>query len=268
MKLNERAEIIRGKKEVYTELVIAAHQDDVEIMCPQGIVSGYQNEDNGLVAVICTDGAGSPRAGLYADMTDEQMKVVRRTEQIEAAEIGEYADLILLNYTSREIKDKSLLSPTDDIAEIILRYKPQIMYVHNLADKHPTHVASAVRCIEALRSLPRESRPSKLYGCEVWRGLDWLSDDEKVVFDLTGYNALLSAVLDVHKSQIAGGKEYCAASMGRRAANATYSASHGVDKYTHCAYAMELTPLIEEDGLDVREFIVSKLKKFENELLV
>ena len=142
------------------------------------------------------------------------------------------------------------------------------MYVHNLADKHPTHVAAAVRCIAAIRSLPPEKRPEKLYGCEVWRGLDWLSDDEKVVFDLTGYDALLEAVLNVHESQIAGGKEYCAASMGRRAANATYAASHGVDKFTRCAYAMDLTPLVIDDKIGVGEFILSKVKKFENEILV
>lgn len=36
-------------------------------------------------------------------------------------------------------------------------------------------------------------------------------------------------VLDVYESQIAGGKEYCTAAIGRRAGNATFSASHGVD---------------------------------------
>lgn len=268
MKLNSKAEIVHGKKQVYTDLVVSAHQDDIEIMCPQAIIKGYQSAKNGMVAVVCTDGAGSPRAGEFATMTDEEMKLVRRVEQIRATEVGDYSELIMLNYTSSEMKDRSNPSPANDIAEIIKEYRPEVMHIHNLADKHPTHVGTAVNCIKAIRSLPREIRPKKLYGCEVWRSLDWLDDGEKVVFDLTGYEQLMRDVLDVYVSQIAGGKAYCTASLGRRFANATYSASHGVDVCELASYAMDLTILIEDDSIDPREFIAEKIRKFESDLLI
>lgn len=267
MKLNPKAEVVPGKKQIYTDLVIAAHQDDIEIMCPQGIVKGYQSDKYGLVAVVTADGGGSPRAGDFATMTDEEMKKVRRLEQMEAARIGDYSELIMLNYTSAEIKDRADDRVTEDYWEILLHYRPETLYVHNLADKHPTHVGTVIKAIRAVRSLPKEARPAKMYGCEVWRALDWLSDDEKVVFDLTGYEKLLADVLDVFVSQIAGGKQYSLASAGRRTANATYAASHGVDQYAQCAYAMDLTPLIEDDSIDPRAFILGKLKKFEAEIL-
>lgn len=268
MKLNKNAEVVNGKKQIYTDLVVAAHQDDIEIMCPQAIIKGYQSDTFGMVGVVCADGSGSPRSGKFATMTNEDMMKVRRLEQIKAAEIGEYSALVMLNYTSSELKDRANENPKNDVKEIVLNYKPEVMYIHNLADKHPTHVGTAMHCINALRELPKEARPKKLYGCEVWRCLDWLSDDEKVFFDLTGYEQLMRDVLDVYESQIAGGKEYCTAAIGRRAGNATFSASHGVDVAEHVAYGMDLTVLIENDDIDPKEFIVGKIKQFAEDILI
>lgn len=268
MKLNKNAEVVNGSKQIYTELVVVAHQDDIEIGVPQAIIKGYQSDKYGMVGVVCADGSGSPRSGKFATMTNEEMMKVRRLEQIKAAGIGDYSALVMLNYTSGQLKDRNNEDPKNDIKEIILNYKPETMYIHNLADKHPTHVGVAVNCIKALRELPKEARPKKLYGCEVWRNLDWLSDDEKVFFDLTGYEQLMRDVLDVYESQIAGGKEYCTAAIGRRAGNATFSASHGVDVAEHVAYGMDLTILIEDDSIDPKQYIVGKIMDFANDLLI
>jgi len=249
-------------------LAIAAHQDDIEIMCPQAIIRGYQSQAFGLVAVVTADGAGSARAGKFANVTDKEMRDIRKVEQRTAAELGDYAALIQLDYNSAQIKDMNNEDQINDYVEIIKHYQPSVIYTHNLADKHPTHVAVAKKCIRAIRSLPPDQRPLRLYGCEVWRSLDWLSDEEKVVFDLTGYEEILNKLISVYESQIAGGKSYEKASSGRRIANATYAASHSVDQYESAAYAMDLTPLIEDDSLAPKEFIVSKVKKFIDELLV
>ena len=37
--------------------------------------------------------------------------------------------------------------------------------------------------IEALRELPPSQHPEHLYGCEVWRSLDWMVDEDKVLLD-------------------------------------------------------------------------------------
>ena len=117
-------------------------------------------------------------------------------------------------------------------------------------------------------SYQKKLAPKKLYGCEVWRNLDWLADEEKVFFDLTGYEQLMRDVLDVYESQIAGGKEYCTAAIGRRAGNATFSASHGVDVAEHVAYGMDLTILIEDDSIDPKQFIVDKIMQFAKDILI
>jgi hypothetical protein len=60
--------------------------------------------------------------------------------------------------------------------------------------------------------------------------------------DLSRRESLQAALLGVFDSQIAGGKRYDLASMGRRRANATYYASHGVDSTLGMSYAMDMTP--------------------------
>ncbi|MDR0855439.1 MAG: PIG-L family deacetylase [Christensenellaceae bacterium] len=264
--MNPKAEIVNGGQTTVTEMCVAAHQDDVELMCPQGIVRAYEKEGKGFAAVIVADGGGSPRAGAFANYTDEEMKLVRQGEQKEAAKIGKYARLALLNFSSKEIKAQANSEPTKDILALLKEYKPEVLYIHNLADKHPTHCAVALRTIEAVRKLPMEERPKKLYGCEVWRGLDWLSDSEKVTFNLTGKEKLLRDVLAVHKSQIAGGKRYDLAAEGRRVANATYAESHGVDTAKSVAYCMDLTALIKFDDLSPLSYILSKVDKLKEEI--
>lgn len=267
MKLNPKAKIVKGKA-AHTCMFVSAHQDDIEIACPMGVMDCYKKDDKGLVAVIVTDGGGSPRAGAFADYTYDQMVAARAEEQAEAAKIGDYSDLIMLFYTSAETKDKKNTAPVDDVYEILMEYQPEILYTHNPADKHETHVAVVLKTIEAVRRMPKNLRPKKMYGCEGWRNLDWLPDDEKVLFDVSGSEEVMTAALRAHVSQIAGGKSYDAAVVGRRVANATFAQSHSVDTAEAIAIAMDLTPLIENDGLDVREFVIAKIEKFKNQLFV
>lgn len=100
--------------------------------------------------------------------------------------------------------------------------RPKILSTHNLADKHDTHVGVALRTIESIRELPVAQRPKKLYGCKVWRGLDWLPDSDKFVFNFREYDNVAASLIGVFDSQISGAKRYDLAIMGRRRANATF----------------------------------------------
>ncbi len=104
-----------------------------------------------------------------------------------------------------------------------------MVYTHNLADRHGTHVALALATIEACRALPEAERPTRLLGGEVWRDLDWLADEDKVAEDAAGHENLAAALVAFFDSQIAGGKRYDLAVIGRRRAHATYHDSHHVD---------------------------------------
>ena len=237
-----------------THMGIGAHQDDLEIMALHGILACFQQEDKCFCGVTVTDGRGSPRDGLYKDYSDEEMRIVRRAEQNKAAIIGEYCAQIQLDHPSAHAKGANKEAVISDLREVITAAKPEIIYTHNLADKHDTHVGVTLRVVETLRQLDPGSQPKKLYGCEVWRDLDWVMDEDKITFDVSLHENLQAALLGVFDSQISGGKRYDLASMGRRRANATYFASHGTDVVTGMIYGIDLTPLISDPNLDIQDF--------------
>ncbi len=244
-----------------THLAISAHQDDIEFMAYAPIAACFGQADKWFSGVVVTDGAGSPRSGPYADYTDEEMKAVRIVEQKKAAAVGEYGFLAMLGHPSKEVKDPQNTAIAEELAEIIRSAKPKFLYTHNLADKHETHVATALKVIAALRALKPEERPEKVYGCEVWRDLDWMCDDEKVYLDCGPHPNLMRCLSAVFDSQIVGGKRYDLAAEGRRLANATFSASHACDTYSALNYAMDITPLMDE-RTDIAEYITGYIERF------
>lgn len=245
-----------------TQLCIAAHQDDVELMAYSGIGACYGKRNEWFSAVVTANGAGSPRSGIYADYTDEEMMRVRTVEQQKAAYVGDYGALVQLGYTSAQIKDAKNTDIVSDYAEILRMAKPKVVYTHNPADKHETHLGVCTKTIAAIRSLKKDDRPERLLGCEVWRGLDWVCDEEKVVLDTSLHPNIAAAVVSVFDSQILGGKRYDLAAEGRRRANATYFASHSTDATDSMNIAIDLTPLIKDDKLNVKEFIFAYIDRF------
>ncbi|NLP48707.1 MAG: PIG-L family deacetylase [Clostridiales bacterium] len=249
-----------------TAICFAAHQDDIEIMAYGPIVEAYGREDKWFTGVTLTDGAGSPRAGVYERYTDDQMKAVRAVEQKDAAKVGKYSAMALLNYPSSQTKDPANKALEEDIVTLLEKTGAHIVYTHNLADKHDTHVATALKVIRAIRSMPVEKRPKKLISLEVWRGLDWLCDEDKTVFDTSPHPNLAAAILGLFDSQIAGGKRYDAAALGRRLANATFFASHDVDDCDSMSYGLDISELIEDDNLDPIAFINKYIENFKEEV--
>lgn len=249
-----------------THLCFVAHQDDIEIMAAQPIIECFQQKDKWFTGVVVTDGRGSPRNGLYENYSDDEMRLVRFKEQRKAAVVGEFAAQVMLDFPSKIVKDASRTEPVDDILAILRATKPKVVYTHNFADKHDTHVAVALRVIEALRKLDPAERPERAVGCEVWRALDWMVDSDKVTMNLSDHENLQFALLGVFDSQIAGGKRYDLASMGRRRANATYFESHGVDDTTGLSYGMDMTPLMNDASLNPADFVSQFIQRFTAEV--
>jgi len=249
-----------------THLCLAAHQDDIEIMAAQPIIECFQQKDKWFTGVVVTDGRGSPRNSIYENYSDDEMRLVRFKEQRKAAMVGEFAAQIMLDIPSKIIKDASRPEPVNDILAILRATKPKVVYTHNLADKHDTHVGVTLRVIEALRKLSPAERPERVVGCEVWRALDWMVDSDKVTMDLSRHENLQFALLGVFDSQIVGGKRYDLASMGRRRANATYFESHGVDNSEGLSYGMDMTALMNDVSIDPAKFIGDFMQRFKDDV--
>lgn len=246
-----------------THLCIAAHQDDIEIMAVEGILQGFENPDVQFTGCVVTDGHGSPRAGKFATVSDDEMAQIRVKEQKEAARIGKYSAQVFLGYPSSEVKKAGNQALKEDLKNLLRQTRPEVLYTHNLADKHNTHVGVLIRLLEALRELEPEEMPKKLIGCEVWRDLDWLPDEKKVVMDVSEHKELQAQLVEVFVSQVQGGKNYTNAILGRRVANATFFASHATDSATGLSFGMDMTPLLLEKNLDPVDFVKGFLTDFQ-----
>jgi LmbE family N-acetylglucosaminyl deacetylase len=251
-----------------THLCLTAHQDDIEIMAHHGIAECHGRKDRWFTGVVLTDGSGSPRAGKFANHTDEQMKAVRRAEQRKAARLGKYSAVIQLAHPSTVVKSAASAGVRADLAAILAACPAKVVYLHNPADKHDTHVACFLRALEALRALPRAKRPQQVLGCEVWRNLDWLVDADKVLLDDSARPALAAKLIGAFQSQIAGGKRYDRAIAGRRLANATFHTSHATDAATAVTWAMDLTPLVQDEKLSIEKFTLAHVDRLRNDVAV
>jgi len=249
-----------------THLAIGAHQDDLEFMALHGILECFERNDRWFTGITVTDGSGSPRSGIFAHHTDAEMQAVRIEEQREAARIGRYGCQLQLMHPSSTVKDASNPDPVSDLHAILELVRPEIVYLHNPADKHDTHVASCLRSIEALRRLPADKRPPAIYGCEVWRDLDWLTDTDRVILPLDDPDGLGLELASIFASQIAGGKRYDLAVEGRRLANATFSESHAVDEHRLANFAMDLTPLAGDSSLGIADFVRSLAERLSDDV--
>ena len=246
-----------------THLGIGAHQDDLEFMAFHGILACFGSREKWFGGVTCTNGAGSSRTGAYADFTDEEMQRVRIQEQEAAAVVGNYGAMIQLGYPSSAVKSSSDPSLKNDLLQILSATRPDVVYTHNPADKHDTHIGVFAATIQALREMPAAERPKAVCGCEVWRGLDWMMDNEKVAHNVGAHENLAAALNGVFDSQIAGGKRYDLATLGRRRANATFFESHAVDECESASFAMDLTPLVADPSLDIVEYVLGFISHFE-----
>ena len=245
-----------------THLGIGAHQDDLEFMAFHGILECFARSDKWFGGVTCTNGAGSSRIGVYEKYTDAEMMAVRRTEQNHAAVIGQYGVMFQLDFSSSAVKSATDPSLKNDLKQILAATRPEVVYTHNLADKHDTHLGVVIAALQAMRELPPEQRPKRVIGCEVWRNLDWLADADKVLMDVSGRNHLAAALNGVFDSQIAGGKRYDLATLGRRAANATFFESPASDHSDQVIFGLDMTPLVADETKDIAAFVAAHIAAF------
>jgi LmbE family N-acetylglucosaminyl deacetylase len=250
-----------------THLCIGAHQDDIEIMAYSGICDALDRPGGGFGGVVVTNGAGSPRTGPYKEYTDERMQGVRRDEQRRAADLGKYTIQIQLGHPSADVKRPGHPGVAADLAAIFAGCAPEVVYLHNPMDRHDTHIAVLCRCLDAMRALRLGRLPGRIFGCEVWRDLDWAIEADKVALDSGRRPELAAKILGVFESQIAGGKRYDLATLGRRAAHATFHESHAADRFSGITWALDLRPLLDSNGPTLDEFAGAILARFRDDVL-
>lgn len=251
-----------------THLGIGAHPDDLEFMALQGIEACHASNDLWFGGVVVTDGARSARAGAYAETSDAEMRSIRAEEQREAARIGRYGFVAQMGYPSADLRRAGGREPVvADLVSLLKAARPGVIHTHNPFDKHPTHVGVMKAVLQAVQRLDPADRPARIFGCEGWRGLDWLPDAVKVVQPVGRCPGLGERLAAAFRSQIGGGKRYDRAVEGRYRANATFADPHAVDESEAAAYAIDLTVLTLPEGPGLDEYVESVLDRFSSTIL-
>ncbi|GAB5451187.1 MAG: hypothetical protein Hals2KO_15150 [Halioglobus sp.] len=250
-----------------THLAIVAHQDDLEINCFHGIAACYRQPHTWFTGIVLSDGAGSPRSGHYADVSDSEMVRIRQQEQRSAARLGGYSIAIQYGASSTQLQSGPNPELVTHLKQYLLAAKPRVVYVHNLADRHDTRVHVALHALEALRRLPAQQQPQQVYGVEGWGSLDWLPRQYRFGLDVGKHRNLATELVRVFESQLTGGKSYDIASEGRHVANATFDQSHAVNAYQYQSLAMDLMPLLADPAMTPRDYLAQILDKFRTDTL-
>jgi LmbE family N-acetylglucosaminyl deacetylase len=245
-----------------TRMGIVAHPDDLEILAYPGILDCLNTGDRWFCGVVATDGRGSARSGAYAGVTDEEMREIRQREQERASVVGGYGAVVMLDHASADVQGTGRAALVGELTDLLRAARPEVVYTHNPADRHPTHVSVVLATLAACRALPAAERPERVLGGEVWGDLEWLAAEDKIAIDVSGHESTGAALLGVFESQIAGGKRYDLAVPARRRAHATYHDPRSVDASTALCLAMDLTPLVRDPAKSVAAYVQERVDRF------
>lgn len=238
----------RGGKNL-SIVAIGAHPDDVELMALPEIAAALERRCT-LHAVVCCDGAAGDGERSVID--------VRRSEARAAAAIGGF-DLTLLERESSDVRGAGFGDLVEELRTLVAGGDADVVLTHAPTDRHPTHVAVCAAVVEALRAVPTERRPARLFGREVWGSLDWLGADA-VRRDIGQLSDLLHRLLGAHQSQLAM-RPFDAAARGRAVANAVFFDPREPFEAGGELLALDLTPAIEDGGPSLRALVEMALQR-------
>ena len=244
-----------------THLGIGAHADDLEIMAFPGICACRGHKNLRFSGVVATDGAGAP-----SKLSGTELVQTRMAEQRQAADLGGYAAVIQLAHPSPEIRGSGRKALTTDLLQLLQAAQPEVLYLHNPADRHETHLAVLLASLEALRQLPASDRPKEIYGCEVWGDLDWVPADKITRLPCPAPADFGPSLLRFFRSQV-DGKRYDLAAAGRRRAQATFADAYKADQVEEVVLALDLQPLVENPNLTVADFVSRLTGEFQKQTL-
>jgi LmbE family N-acetylglucosaminyl deacetylase len=248
-----------------THVGVGAHPDDLEILAGSAIVECHAASDRFFTGIVVADGGGGPRRPEHAPLSNEAMKELRREEQRRAATLGRYSAVVMLGHPSDVVKDASARAVVDDLAALLRATGSRELLTHALTDRHDTHVAVALRVIEACRKLAATELPQRILGSEVWRDLDWLTAGDRVELAADEAESLQAALLAVFESQSDGTRRYDLGTLGRRRAHATFSESHKTERRERVVLAMDPAPLVS-GSQSPAELVRAAIARFQSDV--
>jgi len=208
-------------------LAVAAHPDDVDFAAA-GTVAGWSAAGVEVTYAVITDGG----AGTGTGHNREQLKEMRRNEQVRSAMATGVTDVRFLGYADGDLT--VTLSLRRDLCRVIRQVRPQRMLIHSpdrnwrrVKTSHPDHLAAGEATIRAV--YPDAGNPYAHVSLLANEGLSpwivsevWLmgSPAPTHIVDITDLLDLKLAAVSAHATQTAemGNLRELLQVRGRRAA--------------------------------------------------
>ncbi len=141
---DKNASVSKGQmliKNSRTVVVVGAHPDDVEWYAG-GTLAALSEKDAKIIIVMATDGGN--------------LRKLRRAEQLKAARIIGYDQVVFLDYPDGFLKDQPRDEVTGRIEKVLQQYKPDTLitfdpFIQGPVYHHPDHVAAGKAAVSAAK---------------------------------------------------------------------------------------------------------------------
>jgi LmbE family N-acetylglucosaminyl deacetylase len=194
-----QCELPAGKK----LMVLAPHPDDESIGCG-GLIAKWLADGREALVVFLTNGAmGSPEARCAGSEGERQREVqsrlvdLRRTEALQAMQALGGAQSIFLDFPDGEVP-KFLDGLAEKLAGIINSFRPDVIALPFVLDRHPDHRATTPMLLRAMSLTNGLSPAIAFLAYEVWSPLQ-----ANVVVNISAEAETKAAAIRAYASQIA-----------------------------------------------------------------
>lgn len=186
-------------------LAFAPHPLDIE-MGMGGTIACFIQEGKNVVYVICTNG---DKASSDPNMMPQELAIIRKQEQLNAAKLLGIGEVIFLNYPDLNLS----YSPEfrKDILRLILEYRPETVATCDPYERYisnPDHRITGQIVLDAVwpcALAPNTYRDLLRQGYELHKVKEvllWATEEPNYYCDITDNFDTKIAALSCHKSQV------------------------------------------------------------------
>ena len=144
-------------------LVVAPHPDD-EVLGVGGTIKKHTDLGNDVFVCVCTRG--------YGPYFDEKAALKKQKHALKANKVLGVKEVLFLNFPSTNLENVSRIELNKAILDIVLKIKPNIVFIPHFGDMQKDHEIIAEAAMVALRPI-YEWKVSEVYSYETLSETEW-----------------------------------------------------------------------------------------------
>lgn len=183
-------------------LLVFPHPDDEAFTC-SGVIRMYANMGVPITYACLTLGEMGRNLGNPPFATRESLPEIRRTELKDACEAMGINDLRMLGFRDKTIEFEDDEKMVKLVQDLIAELNPSLIFTFLPGfSVHPDHEATARAVVEAVRRMPKESRP-KIWASGFANDTVARNGEAPIIIDISSVKTDKLAALRAHASQTA-----------------------------------------------------------------